>query len=66
MPLVKNAQRSVPTPIERLHILLQRRPHIDLNEFFFTLATGKNENNDERITDFELFKQEIDAVFSFQ
>jgi len=66
MPLVKNAQRSVPTPIERLYILLQRRPHIDLNEFFFTLATGKNENNDERITDFDLFKQEIDAVFSFQ
>jgi hypothetical protein len=62
-PLLKGAHRPAPpSPMERLHTLFQRRPHLDLTNFFFSVATSNDEIPDGRITDHARLKQAIQEV----
>lgn len=54
-----------PSPIERLRTLFQRRPELDLANFFYSVATNDDEDpSNARITDHYLFKQTIQEVDS--
>ena len=60
--LKKSRNRPSPAAIERLQTLLQRRPDIDLTEFFFSLAGDADETDDNRIRDHQRLKQGIQEV----
>ena len=60
--LLKRGRRPPPPAIERLQTLFQRRPHIDLTEFFFSVANEAEETDDKRINDHNRFKQGIQEV----
>jgi hypothetical protein len=61
-PLLKDGQRPLPLPMERLHTLFQRRPQLDLTNFFYSVTTGNNETPDGRITDHARLKEAIREV----
>ncbi len=61
-PLLKDGQRYVPSPIERLQTLFQRRPQLDLTNFFFSVTSDNDQTMDSRITDHTLLKQTIREV----
>lgn len=62
-PLLKDGHRPAPSPVERLHTLFQRRPNIDLTNFFYSLANSSTDMSDSRITDQSRLKQAIQEVF---
>jgi len=61
-PLLKDGRRSQPSPLERLQTLFQRRPQLDLTNFFLSVATDGDEMSDGRITDHAKLKQAIQEV----
>jgi hypothetical protein len=61
-PLLKEGHRSAPTPLERLRTLFQRRPHLDLTSFFYSIAADGDEITTSRITDHTKLKQAIQEV----
>jgi len=61
-PLLKDGQRYSPSPIERLQTLFQRRPQMDLANFFFSITSDHDHTMDSRITDHALLKQAIQEV----
>lgn len=60
--LLKRNKRPPPPPMERLQTLFQRRSHIDLTDFFFSVANEAEEADDNRIKDHHRFKQAIQEV----
>ena len=63
-PLLKGGKRHVPSPIERLQTLFQRRPQLDLTNFFFSLTGSEDQTMESRITDPVTFKQAIQEVIT--
>lgn len=62
--LRKNRKRAPPPAMERLQTLFQRRPDIDLTDFFFSIANDADETDDHRIKDPHRFKQAIQEVIN--
>ncbi|CAF0834693.1 unnamed protein product [Adineta steineri] len=56
--LLRDEHRLLPSPMERLQILFDRRPQFDLGKFFM-LAAGNNTTSNDRITDRNVLKQAI-------
>ncbi|CAF0989929.1 unnamed protein product [Rotaria sordida] len=65
-PLLKDHHHSPPSPIERLRTLFQRRPEINLSNFFYSIATGNDNISDNRITDHAQLKQAIQEKLNVQ
>jgi hypothetical protein len=61
-PLLKDGHRTLPTPLERLCTLFQRRPHLDLTNFFYSIASDSDEISASRITDHGKLKEAIQEV----
>lgn len=62
LSLVKRVHRQLRPPIERLHTLFHRRPHLDLTKFFLDVADEADEMLNCRITDLQKLKQAIRVV----
>ncbi|CAF3403651.1 unnamed protein product [Rotaria sp. Silwood1] len=60
--LLKSSHRSQLSPMERLHTLFQRRPELDLANFFYSIAASDDQMSDDRITDHSQLKQAIQEV----
>ncbi|CAF4591949.1 unnamed protein product [Rotaria sp. Silwood1] len=65
-PLLKSSHRSQPSPMERLHTLFQRRPELDLANFFYSIAASDDQMSDDRITDHSQLKQAIQETLNAQ
>ncbi|CAF2572896.1 unnamed protein product [Rotaria sp. Silwood2] len=65
-PLLKSNHRFPLSPMERLHTLFQRRPELDLANFFYSVATTDDKTSNNRITDHVQLKQAIQEKLNAQ